>query len=264
MPSRSADHAIEEFYAPGLHRPEMHRDIFGADEYIGQLDFWTKSEIKELGAKLNLTAQTHLLDIGSGYGGPACFLASVFGCKVTGVDASRANYEVAVANKEPLDHVQFINADVLELRFAVDTFDAVIALDSVVHIKDKRRLFELCHKWLKPNGTMLIAVEVIDSDIPPDLKAMRESAGAVFCATAGEYRGAFSGAGLTVLAEEQHSGKRLEFSNQALRWMDANGQTEGRESMELINQVCRLGYAEEVVFVVKKPPAKSSSREEGT
>ena len=244
----------------------MHRDIFGADEYIGQLDFWTKSEIKELGAKLNLTAQTQLLDIGSGYGGPARFLASVFGCKVIGVDASRANYEVAVANtagKELSDQVRFIHADVLELSFDEDTFDAVIALDSVVHIKDKRRLFELCHKWLKPSGTMLIAVEIIDSNMPSDLKAMRESAGAVFCETAGAYREAFSEAGLTVVTEEQYPGKRLEFSNQALRWMDANGQTEGRESMELINRVCRLGYAEEVVFVVKKPPTKSSSRKEG-
>lgn len=262
MPPRLTDKAIERFYAPQLHKPEMHRAIFGEDEYIGQLDFWTKSEIKALGARLSLTGHTHLLDIGSGYGGPACYLASVFDCKVIGIDASRTNYEIAIANaaaKGPVDQVRFIHADALESSFPDDTFDAVIALDSIVHIKDKRRLFELCHAWLKPNGTMLIAVEVIDSKIPAEMKAMRERAGAVFCETAGAYREAFSQAGLTVLTEEQHPGKRLEFSSHALRWMDANGQTEGYNSMELINRLCKLGYAEEVVFVVKKPLAQASA-----
>jgi len=243
----------------------MHRDIFGADEYIGQLDFWSKSEIEELGAKLKLSARSHLLDIGSGYGGPACFLASVFGCQVTGVDASSTNYEVALATaaaRKLTGQVSFIHADVLELSFADDTFDAVIALDSVVHIKDKQVLFELCQKWLKPNGPMLIAVEAIDAAIPDQLKAMRESAGAVFCETADRYREIFLQAGLTVSEEKQYPGKRLEFSSQALRWMDANGQSAGRESMELINRLGKLGLAEEVVFLVRKPPAKPKPHEE--
>jgi cyclopropane fatty-acyl-phospholipid synthase-like methyltransferase len=265
--NRVSAEAIEKFYSPRLHRPEMHRDIFGADEYIGQLDFWTTSEIEELGAKLKLSARSHLLDIGSGYGGPACFLASVFGCRVSGVDASSTNYEVALATaaaRKLTGQVSFIHADVLELSFADDTFDAVIALDSVVHIKDKQVLFELCQKWLRPNGTMLMAVEAVDAGIPDQLKAMRESAGAVFCETADRYREIFLQAGLTVSEEKQYPGKRLEFSSQALRWMDANGQSAGRESMELINRLGKLGLAEEVVFLVQKPPAKPKPHEENT
>jgi hypothetical protein len=46
--------------------------------------------------------------------------------------------------------------------------------------------------------------------------------------------------------------------------MDANGQSAGRESMELINRLGKLGLAEEVVFLVQKPPAKPKPHEENT
>ena len=43
----------------------------------------------ELAQSLNLTAASHVLDIGSGLGGPARTLAETYRCHVTGIDLRR-------------------------------------------------------------------------------------------------------------------------------------------------------------------------------
>jgi cyclopropane fatty-acyl-phospholipid synthase-like methyltransferase len=44
----------------------------------------------ELAAQMNLNADSQVLDIGSGLGGPARTLAETYGCQVTGVDLTQA------------------------------------------------------------------------------------------------------------------------------------------------------------------------------
>src|SRR5262249_41543791 len=51
----------------------------------------------ELGQKMNLNARSHVLDIGSGLGGPARTLAETYGCRVTGIDLTRAFCDAATA-----------------------------------------------------------------------------------------------------------------------------------------------------------------------
>ena len=50
------------------------------------------SEIAEL---VEVSSHDHLLDIGSGIGGPARYLATRFGCKVTGIDLTPEFCDVA-------------------------------------------------------------------------------------------------------------------------------------------------------------------------
>ena len=49
----------------------------------------------EIGAALGITDNSHVLDIGSGLGGPARTIAEVYGCYVTGVDLTAAFCEAA-------------------------------------------------------------------------------------------------------------------------------------------------------------------------
>jgi 2-polyprenyl-3-methyl-5-hydroxy-6-metoxy-1,4-benzoquinol methylase len=49
----------------------------------------------ELGEKMNLSARSHVLDIGSGLGGPARTLAETYGCRVTGIDLTQAFCDAA-------------------------------------------------------------------------------------------------------------------------------------------------------------------------
>jgi len=54
----------------------------------------------ELAERMNLNAASHVLDIGSGLGGPARTLAEAYGCHVTGIDLTQAFCDAATAMSE--------------------------------------------------------------------------------------------------------------------------------------------------------------------
>jgi cyclopropane fatty-acyl-phospholipid synthase-like methyltransferase len=52
--------------------------------------------VEELAKRAGIAERDRVLDVGSGIGGPARFLAGTFGCRVTGLDISEANYNEAL------------------------------------------------------------------------------------------------------------------------------------------------------------------------
>eukprot|EP00004_Rigifila_ramosa_P011833 TRINITY_DN2530_c0_g1_i4.p1 TRINITY_DN2530_c0_g1~~TRINITY_DN2530_c0_g1_i4.p1 ORF type:complete len:255 (-),score=52.36 TRINITY_DN2530_c0_g1_i4:326-1090(-) len=84
-------------------------------------------------SELQLQQREHLLDLCCGEGGTAVWLASEAGRRVTGVDIAPTSLEVArrVAETAGVSHlVEFVEANVFELPFPADTFDAVLAQDA--------------------------------------------------------------------------------------------------------------------------------------
>ena len=53
---------------------------------ISEFHLQGREATSNLAALLNLQPNHHVLDVGSGIGGPSRFLASKFGCRVTGLD----------------------------------------------------------------------------------------------------------------------------------------------------------------------------------
>ena len=85
----------------------------------------------ELGEKMNLNARSHVLDIGSGLGGPARTLAEIYGCRVTGVDLTQAFCDAATAMSDwvGLDsRVSFKQGNATNLPFENQTFDAAMTI----------------------------------------------------------------------------------------------------------------------------------------
>ncbi|HUM10285.1 MAG TPA: methyltransferase domain-containing protein [Myxococcaceae bacterium] len=74
----------------------------------------------ELATLAGITAGTSVLDVGSGLGGPARFLAATYGCQVTGIDLSDQFVDAARYLTErtgQTDRVSFQTASALELPF---------------------------------------------------------------------------------------------------------------------------------------------------
>ncbi len=113
----------------------------------------------ELGRMAGLSPVMHILDMGSGLGGPARTLAAEFGCQVTGVDLS----EEFVAAADELSRrtglsslVQYRQADALNLPFADNCFDAVLMFHLNMNILNKIALFYEIRRVLKPGGRMAL------------------------------------------------------------------------------------------------------------
>jgi SAM-dependent methyltransferase len=106
-----------------------------------------------LARRVGVDATMHVLDVGSGLGGPARFLAENFGCAVTGIDFA-ANWVEAAQFLTELtrlhERVAFCEGDATALPFANETFDLVWTQAIQLSIADKDRYFSELFRVLKP------------------------------------------------------------------------------------------------------------------
>ena len=94
----------------------------------------------ELGGRMKLSARSHVLDIGSGLGGPARTLAETYGCRVTGVDLTQAFCDAATAMSNWVglgSRVSFKQGDATNLPFENQTFDAAMTIHVAMNIAAK-------------------------------------------------------------------------------------------------------------------------------
>jgi len=85
MPTSSVD-LYNNVYADFTSRAEaaVRQETYGED--LGQSSWLTAQEWLEFAARLGIGAGVEVLEVGSGSGGPAVYLALARGCRVTGVD----------------------------------------------------------------------------------------------------------------------------------------------------------------------------------
>jgi ubiquinone/menaquinone biosynthesis C-methylase UbiE len=104
----------------------------------------------------------HVLDIGSGIGGPARYFASRFGCRVTGIDLTPEFCDVARHLTHQLklgDRVAFEVGDALRMPFPESSFDGAYSMNVSMNIADKGGFYREIHRVLKP-GAWLVLSEV--------------------------------------------------------------------------------------------------------
>jgi sarcosine/dimethylglycine N-methyltransferase len=123
----------------------------------------------ELGTLAGVTAGMSVLDVGSGVGGPARFLAATCGCQVTGVDLSEpfvdaARYLTERTGQSEL--VSFDTASALELPFDDGHFDLVLLQHVAMNISDRTRLYREIRRVLKSGGKFATFDVVLKSGDP--------------------------------------------------------------------------------------------------
>jgi sarcosine/dimethylglycine N-methyltransferase len=110
-----------------------------------------------LAEKAGISSATHVLDVCSGIGGPARYLAHRLGCRVTGVDITKSRHDGAVRLTAlvKLDHLaDFRLGNALDMPFADASFDVVIGQEAFAHVPDKPRLIAECARVVRPGGTI--------------------------------------------------------------------------------------------------------------
>lgn len=180
-------------------------DLMGADEFhIGGAQ-----ATGELGAALGLTSGMHLLDVGSGIGGPARHMAAAHGCRVTGIDLSDEYVEVArsLTRRMGLDgRVTFRQGSAVAMPFADGEFDGATLLHVGMNIADKRALCAEVYRALRPGG--LFAVYDVMRMQPGELMfpvPWSTTPDTSFLEPPETYRAALTAAGFTLEAERSRA-----------------------------------------------------------
>ena len=156
-----SDDAVTARYS-ALHRLDspanrLIRDtIWGRENDVGQQSFITPRYLDELAVRIGLGADDHLLDVGSGTGGPAVHIARRTGCRVTGIDVNAVGVDAGTALAENAGlaaRVAFHRGDAAEMPFADASFDAALSMNVFNVFPDKRRVLAGLHRVLRPGGT---------------------------------------------------------------------------------------------------------------
>jgi SAM-dependent methyltransferase len=109
----------------------------------------------ELAQLTGITADTSVLDVGSGVGGPARFVAATYGCSVVGIDLSQSFVEAAnylTQRTGQTEQVSFQTASALDLPFDKGRFDAVLLQHVAMNVADRAQLYSEIWRVLKPGG----------------------------------------------------------------------------------------------------------------
>jgi ubiquinone/menaquinone biosynthesis C-methylase UbiE len=129
-------------------------ETYGED--IGQNSWVTADEYRRFIEWLLLSPDSHVLEVASGSGGPALYLAGQTGCRVTGVDVNPNG--VATAKQAARRHTAgsrttFEVADATALLPFVDhQFDALLCIDSMNHFPNRLETLREWRRVLKPGG----------------------------------------------------------------------------------------------------------------
>ncbi|XP_055356151.1 uncharacterized protein LOC129601378 [Paramacrobiotus metropolitanus] len=130
--------------------------IFG-DGFVSTGGQRTTSEFCQM---VGLQRGQYVLDVGAGIAGSAFHMAKEYGVHVTGVDLSSNMFSIAVERRGEAvlsaGSVDLEIADILTREYAAESFDLIYSRDVILHIADKRRLFQQMFKWLKPGGKLLV------------------------------------------------------------------------------------------------------------
>lgn len=159
------------------------------DEILGKLaargtnlDTLTEDELKDfdqdhyggvhvvdvLADRAGIRREHHVLDVCSGMGGPARWIAHRYGCRVTGLDFTESRVEAAkrLTRRVRLDHlVDFVHGDATAMPLSDSRYDVLIGQESWLHIPDKAALIEQCARVVKPTGTIAFTDVVLRAEL---------------------------------------------------------------------------------------------------
>lgn len=153
--SRGYDSLYEDFDSPL--QQQLRREAYGED--IGHNSWVTAAELQEDISLLRLSRASRFLDLGCGPGGPLTFIVGQVRCYGSGLDVSTnalSSGRARVASLGLDGLVTLLEADLNQpIPFASGSFDAVISLDVILHLRNRLEVFREVARVLVPAGKFL-------------------------------------------------------------------------------------------------------------
>ena len=246
---------------------QIRKETFGID--IGQNSWITVDEYDRFVSWLDIQSGQQLLEVASGSGGPALYLAEHFGFQVTGIDASAAGVDTATKAAEESGHsdkVRFIIADAnAPLRFDDNSFDGLLCIDSMNHFQNRLLVLKEWLRILRPGRRAVFTDPVvITGPVTNDELALRSAVGLFLFVPNGLNEQFIAQAGFRLLRREDASENaaliarqwyqaRQNHKNELLR-IEGDERFEGLQRFfETVHKLTSEKRLARIVYVVEKP-----------
>lgn len=199
----------------------VRQEAYGED--VGQSSWLTAPEWLGFADQLGVGRGADVLEVGSGSGGPAVYLATARECRITGVDINEhgvRNARALAASRGLSDGVHFEVVDASQpLPFDTECFDAIISNDAMCHIANRVAVLREWHRVLRPGGRALFTdAMVLTGIVSHEEVATRSSIGFYVFVPQGANEAMLREAGFAVLEVQDVTSSAAEI---AARWHDA-------------------------------------------
>lgn len=139
---------------------------------IDELHIGGRSTTAHLMTYLQFRPEHHVLDVGSGLGGAARYVASQNKAAVTGIDLTPEYCNTATALTRQVglgEHIIYHQGSALALPFPDAEFDGAYTIHTAMNIQDKITLYAQIYRVLK-HGTFFGIYDVMAGDNPEELE----------------------------------------------------------------------------------------------
>ena len=198
----------DNFYAIVWGGEDIHIGLYEAqDEPIIDASHRTVRQLaKCLG---DIGPQHKVLDIGSGYGGAARYLADTFGCEVTALNLSeKENERNRELNKERglSDKITVVDGSFEAIPADDESFDIIWSQDAILHSGHREKVLQEVARVLKPGGHFVFTDPMQSDDCPNGV--LQSILDRIHLSTLGSpkfYRDNLSTLGMTEVSFEEHT-----------------------------------------------------------
>ena len=182
---------------------------------------------EDMANRLLVSETDHILDVGSGIGGPARYFARRFGCRVSGIDVTAEFCDVARHLTSLLaleERVSIDQGDALAMPFGAAVFDGVYSMNVSMNIADKRALYHEIHRVLKPGAWLGLSEVVQGPGGEPDYPTpWARTASSSFLAILAETRANLVASGFTVESLRETTEASFAYAGRSRAVVEAGG-----------------------------------------
>jgi cyclopropane fatty-acyl-phospholipid synthase-like methyltransferase len=199
----------------------VRQEAYGED--LGQSSWLTAREWLEFADQLGVGPGADVLEVGSGSGGPAVYLATARKCRITGVDINEHGVRNARALADSRGLSERVHFEVVDasqpLPFVGESFDAIVSNDAMCHLTSRVAVLREWYRLLRPGGRALFTdAMVLTGIVSHEELATRSSIGFYLFVPPGANEAMLREAGFAVLSVQDVTSNAAEIAE---RWHDA-------------------------------------------
>ena len=241
----------------------IRREAYGED--IGQHSWVSAQELRADIKRLDLSPASRCLDLGCGPCGPLSFVVSSVGCQGVGLELSASAVRVGRARARSLGIDALLSVDQGDLNeplpFPPSSFDAIVCLDVVLHLRDRVTLFTEVARVLRRGGRFLFTdAGVVTGAVSNEEVRRRSTHGHTQFVPPGWNEGLLGQAGMRLVESENRTAGVTEYARGRLRAIRAHrteleqvlsaGEFEGQvDYLETVVEVSRRGALSRIMYL---------------